>query len=116
MQPTGLFADIFKATIALASVTRVYDADVDLPTASGAYALSGVIGGDAVAVDTVGIAGAYADKNVASNINVTLAGLALSGGDAGNYDIASTGHRPADRLHHPGRPDGHRRPGQRQGL
>ncbi len=36
VQPTGLFADIFKATIALASVTRIYDADVDLPTASGA--------------------------------------------------------------------------------
>ncbi|WP_165186690.1 YDG domain-containing protein [Caulobacter soli] len=90
VQPTGLFADIFKATIALASVTRVYDADVDLPAASGAYALSGVVGGDTVTVDTASITGAYADKNVASNINVTLAGLALSGADAGNYDIAST--------------------------
>jgi filamentous hemagglutinin family protein len=90
VQPTGLFADIFKATIALASVTRVYDADVDLPTASGAYGLSGVIGGDTVGVDTASITGAYADKNVASNINVTLAGLALSGADASNYDIATT--------------------------
>jgi hypothetical protein len=87
VQPTGLFADITQATITLASVTRVYDADVDLPTASGAYGLSGVIGGDSVGVDTAGIAGAYADKNVASNINVTLTGLALSGADAGNYSI-----------------------------
>jgi filamentous hemagglutinin family protein len=87
VQPTGLFADITQATISLASVTRVYDADVDLPTASGAYGLSGVIGGDSVGVDTTGIAGAYADKNVASNINVTLTGLVLSGADAGNYSI-----------------------------
>jgi hypothetical protein len=48
IQPTGLSADITQATIALASVTKVYDATTTAPTADSAYTLSGVFGGDVV--------------------------------------------------------------------
>jgi len=89
-QPIGLFADITRALIALAQVTRVYTAGVDVPTASGAYSLSGVFGGDNVFVDTSGISGFYANKNVGTGIGVTLAGVALGGTDGANYSINPT--------------------------
>ncbi|XJJ70673.1 YDG domain-containing protein [Novosphingobium sp. BL-8A] len=88
-QPTGLFADITQAAIQLVRVTKVYDATLALPTLSAAYTLGGVVANDDVSVDTVGIAGNYADKNVATGIDVSLTGLALSGADAGNYSISS---------------------------
>ncbi len=88
-QPTGLSADITQALIQLAGVIKVYDATLALPTLASAYSLSGVVAGDDVSVNTSAIFGAYADPNVANGINVTLTGLALSGGDAGNYSILS---------------------------
>ena len=87
-QPTGLFADITQAAIQLTRVTKIYDANTTLPTLSSAYTLGGVVAGDDVSVDTTGISGSYADKNVANGINVTLTGLAISGVDAGNYSIS----------------------------
>ena len=90
VQPTGLFADITQATIALASVTKVYDAGVGVPGSDAAYTLSGVFGGDVVSVDASGVSGSYASKNVATGINVNLAGVALTGVDAPNYLIAPT--------------------------
>ena len=90
VQPTGLFADITEATLILASVTKVYDSTLAIPTTNGAYGLSGVIGGDTVAVNAAGLSGAYADKNVATGIGVTLSGVGLTGADAANYTIAAT--------------------------
>ena len=90
VQPTGLFADITEATLILASVTKVYDSTLAVPTVGSAYGLSGVVGGDSVSVNAGGITGAYADKNVNTGIGVTLAGVALTGADATNYMIAPT--------------------------
>ncbi|MFK4875024.1 beta strand repeat-containing protein [Novosphingobium sp. ZW T3_23] len=89
-QPTGLFADITQAAIQLTQVTKVYDANTGLPTLSSAYTLGGVVTGDDVSVDVSGISGTYADKNVASGIDVTLTGLLLAGGDAANYSISGS--------------------------
>jgi len=89
-QPTGLFADITQAILQLAQVTKVYDANTGLPTLSSAYTLGGVVTGDDVSVDASGISGTYADKNVASGIDVTLTGLLLAGGDAANYSISGS--------------------------
>ena len=89
-QPTGLFADITEAILTLASVTKVYDAGVSAPSASSAYGLSGVVGGDSVSVDTSGVSGSYASKNVGSSIGVTLTGVALAGPQATDYSIAAT--------------------------
>ncbi|GAA0652491.1 YDG domain-containing protein [Brevundimonas lenta] len=89
-QPTGLFADITAALLNLVSVTRVYTAGTELPTASSAYVLGGFVAGDDVSVNTANIAGNYQFKNVGTGINVTLTGLALGGADGGNYSIANS--------------------------
>lgn len=90
VQPTGLLADITQATISLASVTKVYDTGTLAPAASSAYTLSGVVSGDVVTVNTGGLSGNYADKNVGTGIGITLSGVALAGTDAGNYLISPT--------------------------
>ncbi len=89
-QPTGLSADITRATLNLTNVTRAYDSLMDLPTASSAYTLGGVFGPDAVSVNASGISGSYADKNVNTNKSVSLSGLALTGAQAADYTIASS--------------------------
>ena len=89
LQPTGLAADITRATLTLTGVTRGYDASITLPTAGAAYSFAGTYGGDAVAIDASGVGGSYADKNVGTGKAVTVSGLALSGADAANYSIAS---------------------------
>ena len=90
VQPTGLAADISQATLALASVTRVYTATTTAPTNDSAYALSGVFGADVVTVTAAGITGDYDTKNVGTGKAISLAGVAIAGADAGNYLIAST--------------------------
>ncbi|WP_140987062.1 beta strand repeat-containing protein [Asticcacaulis tiandongensis] len=92
-QPTGLSANITRKALTLSQITalnRAYDGTTNaaLNTASGI--LNGVIGTDAVSVNTAGISGTFADKNVNTGIGVTLSGLGLSGAQAGNYTIASS--------------------------
>ena len=89
-QPTGLSADITQASLNLTKVTKQYDSTTGLPTASGDYTLSGLFGLDAVTVDTNGIGGSYADKNVGMSKNVSLTGVALAGAQAADYTIAPT--------------------------
>ncbi len=90
LQPTGLSANITQALLSLTNVTRIYDSTTALPTASSAYALSGVVGSDAVSVNTSGIGGNYADKNVGASKSLSLTGLALTGAQAADYSIASS--------------------------
>ena len=89
-QPTYLTANITQALLTLVRVERVYNALTNLPTAASAYTLGGVVGSDVVTVDTSGISGNYADKNVGINKSVSLSGLAIAGADAGNYSITSS--------------------------
>ncbi|TDV03999.1 YDG domain-containing protein [Paraburkholderia caballeronis] len=81
-QPTGLAANITPATLTVSGTTvagKVYDGTTSATLNGGA--LSGVIGGDAVALSQ---SGTFATKNVGTNIAITTAD-ALSGADAGNY-------------------------------
>jgi len=50
--------------------------------------LTGVIGTDAVSLS--GGTATFADKNIGTGKSVTTSGLALSGADAGNYQLSST--------------------------
>lgn len=91
VQPQGLTADILQREIFLASVTKVYDGTVALPTASSGYAFNGVLGGDTVIAQTSGISGQYNDsKNVGTGKPVTVNGLTLTGAGGGNYFISSS--------------------------
>ncbi len=89
-QPTGLAADITQATLNLASVRKVYDSTTGLPTSSAAYTLSGIYGADTVSLDTTGLSGSYAAKNVGTSLSVSISGLALTGAQAANYLIGSS--------------------------
>ena len=58
--------------------------------------MSGVIGSDVVGLNSSSVSAAFADKNVATGKAVNISGLALSGGDAANYTLASTSSATSD--------------------
>jgi filamentous hemagglutinin family protein len=67
---------------------KVYDGTT-AATLSGAAGLSGVIGSDDVSASGSAIA-TFADKNVGDGKTVDIAGLTLSGTDAGNYSLTGS--------------------------
>jgi hypothetical protein len=66
--------------------SKTYDATTEA-TITG-RSLNGVLGSDAVQL--YGGTAAFSDKNVGTGKTVTGTGFSLSGGDAGNYKLAST--------------------------
>jgi hypothetical protein len=83
----GLTADITPAALAITglnAVARVYDGTLVAP-------LSGVAGVSPLGTDVVTVAGTaagtFANKNVGTAKAVALAGVSLSGTDAGNYTL-----------------------------
>ncbi|NYT39717.1 filamentous hemagglutinin N-terminal domain-containing protein [Sphingomonas sp. R-74633] len=91
VQPQGLTATINPLEIFLASVTKVYDGNTSLPSASTGYAFTGVLSGDTVVAQTSGATGQYDDsKNVGTAKPVTVNGLTLTGAQGGNYFISSS--------------------------
>src|SRR5205807_292443 len=53
----------------------------------GSAALIGVIGTDLVSLNTGAATGTFANKTVGTGKTVTVAGLTISGADAGNYTL-----------------------------
>jgi filamentous hemagglutinin family protein len=87
VQPTGLSADIGKATLAVSGVSAVdktYDGTRAATLAGNATVAA--IGSDVVTVAGNGSA-AFADKNAGANKAVTATGFTLAGTDAGNYEL-----------------------------
>ncbi len=89
-QPSGLFANISQAILSLASVTKMYDATTAAVGAGVSYTLSGIVGADSVSLNTAGLGGTYAAKNVGTGLAVSLSSMSLTGAQAGNYSIASS--------------------------
>ena len=87
VQPSGLTADIGKASLALAGL-GVHDKTYD---GSSAATLSGSASVSAFGADVVSVAGSgsasFADKHAGSGKAVFVTGYSLSGLDAGNYDL-----------------------------
>ncbi|WP_426085153.1 YDG domain-containing protein [Janthinobacterium sp. PSRC2-1] len=82
-------ATIARAALTLASVSasdKVYDGT---QLANVSATVAGVIGQDAVSL--VGGSGTFADRNYGSGKTVNVSGFGLSGADAGNYALNSTG-------------------------
>ncbi len=73
----------------IGSVGKVYDGTSNAPLAAGNYQLGGIESGDTVSLNDP-TAGTFSGKNVGTGLTVTVAGLGLSGADAGNYALAST--------------------------
>ncbi|QEL17930.1 YDG domain-containing protein [Limnoglobus roseus] len=96
-QPTAM-ANITPRTLTVTGVTagnKVYDATTAASVNAGGAVLSGVLGSDNVILAGSGATGTFASKNVGTGIAVTVAGLAIGGGDVGNY-VLTQPTAPAD--------------------
>lgn len=67
--------------------SKGYDGNTSATLVTGGAGFAGLIEGDAVAVSG---SGTFADKNVGSDISVTVSGLSLEGADAGNYNLTGS--------------------------
>ena len=75
-----------------ASFAKVYDGTTAVNTAlvldsNYAFAEGDVVTGDTVSIDAAKAVGAYDSKDVGSNKQVNFTNLALTGADAGNYEL-----------------------------
>jgi len=89
-QPAGLSANITAASLGVSGVSannKVYDASNAATLNVGSAALSGLLGSDAVTLNSGSASGTFADKNVGTGKTVTASGFALSGSDAANYTL-----------------------------
>ena len=87
VQPTGLFASINQASLAVtgvAAATKTYDGTT-AATLAGTAAVTG-FGGDVVNVTGTGSA-SFFDRNAGINKPVSVTGYTLGGADAANYSI-----------------------------
>ncbi|MBV9589955.1 MAG: hypothetical protein JO310_10170 [Hyphomicrobiales bacterium] len=76
----------FVLTASVVANSRVYDAGTDATLAS--TSLHGVFIGDTVSLS--GGTALFSDKNVGTGKTVSVTGLSLAGGDAGNYVLSSS--------------------------
>ena len=89
-QPTAT-ANITALGLTVTGVTansKIYDGTTTATLNVSGAALSGVISGDTVTLNTASAAGSFADKTVGNGKTVTVSGLGLSGADAANYSLA----------------------------
>jgi gliding motility-associated-like protein len=90
LQPVSA-ADITQASLSIAGVTsdnRVYNGTTVATLNTTSALLAGVLGSDAVTLNSTSATGIFADKHVGTGKVVTVTGFTLSGTDAGNYTLA----------------------------
>ena len=84
-------ATITSKTLTVTGITaanKVYDDTTTATLTTTSAALVGVETGDVVTLDTSSATGAFADAAKGSGKTVTVAGLTLTGADAGNYSLS----------------------------
>ena len=91
-QPASLTANIAPATVTIASVitanNKLYDGSTTTTLTSNNVALSGIVNGDTVILDTNDYIANFASAEVGNSIAVNVTGLTLSGASAGNYVLS----------------------------
>jgi hypothetical protein len=88
--PPTTTAEITAATLTIAGITasnKVYDGTTGATLDTAGAMLVGKVGGDDVTLDDGAATGTFATKDVGAGQLLTLAGLSLSGADAGNYTL-----------------------------
>jgi len=83
-------ADIIAKALSLSGLTannKVYDG-ITTASISSYGNLVGIVGGEAVTLDSGGASSAFADRNVGAGKTVTVSSLALAGPGNANYSIA----------------------------
>src|SRR3989441_258566 len=90
-QPSGLTANITAKNLTISGAVannKQYDGNATATVTFSGASLVGVIGLDAVTINSAGYSATFADKTVANGKPVTVLGVALSGADAGNYTVS----------------------------
>ncbi|WP_246050808.1 YDG domain-containing protein [Asticcacaulis tiandongensis] len=99
IQPQGLKATINRAGLSVTGVTasnKIYDGTTDATLSLGSAGLSGVSGGDNVALSTTGASGNFIFSSAGSNISVNTSGFTLTGNDRNNYSLSQPSSLTAD--------------------
>ncbi len=97
--PTGVFAGstgtlsqtVNQALLTVSGITaadKVYNASATATLDTSGATLVGVFSGDTVNLNTGGTTGTFASDNVGTGIMVTVAGLTISGAQAGDYTLS----------------------------
>ena len=90
-QQTGLTANITQKALTVTGIgasNKIYDGNTTAALTGTPGTLSGVVSGDTVTLGGTAT-GAFGDKNVGTGKTVTISGLGLAGGDAGNYSLTA---------------------------
>src|SRR5207244_3391522 len=90
-QPTGLTADITAKNLTISGAeanNKQYDGGTSATVDFTGASLSGVIGLDTVTINSAGYSASFLTKTVGTAKSVTVLGVALSGGDSGNYTVS----------------------------
>jgi len=92
VQPTGLAADISKAalTVSATGVNKVYDGN----TSAAVTLADNRVSGDTLTLSSSGAN--FLDKNAATGKTINVAGINVTGSDAGNYSFNTTAVTSAD--------------------
>src|SRR5581483_1078809 len=85
--PPSATADITTATLTVTGITanKAYDGTTNAPLDFSGATLVSAVTGDDVSLDTSAATGTFDSPDAGTGKTVTVAGLALSGADAGNY-------------------------------
>ncbi|MBA3661987.1 MAG: filamentous hemagglutinin N-terminal domain-containing protein [Gammaproteobacteria bacterium] len=90
-QPTGLTATIFAKDLTITGAVannKIYDGNTTATLNNTSSALSGVVDGDAVNLDSNSSTGTFNNKNVGVAKPVTASGYTITGIDASNYALS----------------------------
>jgi autotransporter-associated beta strand protein len=71
----------------LLAQNRAYDGTTAATLTTAGATLNGLVTGDAATLDATSVSALFADKHVGIGKDVAVGGLALSGADAGNYNL-----------------------------
>jgi hypothetical protein len=94
-QPTGLTADITKASVTLSGITasnKTYDQTLTATVSTAGAVFAGKYAGDVLTVSSTGV---FSDKNAGNGKTVFLSNT-LGGADLANYDISDQGTTTAN--------------------
>lgn len=87
---TDGFLKITPAIISISGITaadKIYDGSTTA-SLSGSPTITGILGTDAVSVNTSSLTGAFADENAGTNKTVLISGIGITGYDAANYQLS----------------------------
>ncbi|GLT21158.1 hypothetical protein GCM10007933_06100 [Zoogloea oryzae] len=93
------FADITAKALTASGIVaanKVYDGTRVASLDTAGAVLAGVVLGDSVGIDASGVTGSFASKQAGNARAVTIAGLGLTGADAGNYTVSDLSGATAD--------------------